>query len=159
MAEVAGNKVAGCLPKTLLQMLDTLCEHEVKTWNIYPDRFGIAVRIRFDIGEGSNMGGAGSSHVYMQGRTGQAAQHTAYTRKTPSQHRRDSQRKILRAKRRKVEDVEDSDIIESDRNMKGDVLDQLCYTPEPVCCKPPEDVIVLPSLSPITIETMKMHVK
>ena len=78
MVEVAGYKVAECLPKTLLKMLDTLCEHKVKTWNIYPDQFGISVRIRFDIGHGEgSVSGAGGSLVYMQGNTTQnRQQHT-----------------------------------------------------------------------------------
>ena len=155
MAEVAGSKVAECLPKTLLKMLDTLCGNEVKTWSIYPDRFGISVRIRFDIGE---KGSVESSSVYMQG-TGLDRQHTntTYTRKSPSQQNRDSKRKILRAKKRKVEEVEvieENGEAEHERNNEiedGNII-QL-DTPLEISCKPPvEDTLVLNPLSPIKLE-------
>ena len=158
MGEVAGYKVAECLPKTLLRMLDTLCEHDVKTWNIYPDQFGISVRIRFDIGEG-NGSGAGSSLVYMQGSTGQARQQpTTYTRKTPSQQRRDSERKILKAKKRKVE--ENSETENERNNEMEDQSTNQCDTPMEISCEPPvEDTLVLSPLPPMKLEFLQNELK
>jgi hypothetical protein len=160
MAEVAGNKVAECLPKTLLKMLDTLCEHEVKTWNIYSDRFGISVRIRFDIGEK-----VAGSDVYMQGTDQARQQHnTAYTRKSPSQHRRDTERKILRAKKRKMEDVDRTEEnSETENERKNEIKDRSIYqldTPLEISCEPPvEDTLVLSPLSPIKLKFLQNELK
>jgi len=162
MAEVAGNKVAECLPKTLLKMLDTLCENEVKTWNIYPDRFGISVRIRFDIGEECSVDG--SSHVYMQAGEARQQHSITYSRKSPAQQRRDTKRKILRAKKRKVEDVDTTEeISDTENERKNEITDTSvldCDTPLEISCQPPvDDTLVLNPLSPVKLDFLKNEPK
>ena len=173
MGEVAGNKAAECFPKILLKMLDTLSEHEVKSWNIYPDRFGIALRIRFEHEERYNVDIVDSaSHVDMDGGTTPArqhkhtntthldhyarkSQHTAYTRKTPSESERDAQRKILRAKSQRVDDENTSDkSFETVRDVRtGECMSSNeIDTPTLVCCDRGEDTILLSPLPPIEVD-------
>ena len=146
MGEVAVYKVAGILPNTLQTMLNVLCiENGLRSWQIYEDKHGVSVRIRFDVDSAVNSACPDSTtNVNTQQR------HIAYTKKTPAQHRRDSKRKILKAKRPRLESETD---IENERTFEhGNTSTLNCDTPVHVSCVPPaEDTITLEPLTPIRV--------
>ena len=149
MGEVTGHKVSGKFPKTLESMLDILLvENGLRSWSIYDDKFGVSVRLRFD----SGMHTDGAGIVDMQGtQANTQANIHSYSRKTPSQIRRDTQRRTLRAKRQRTHS--DNEIENERTNDVEENVSELFNTPIDVACEPPkEDTLQLTPLTPIKIE-------
>ena len=148
MGEVTGQKVAGMFPKTLETMLNILIlENGLRSWSIYDDKFGVSVRLRFDSGIHNSVAGhvdIGSSHA-------STTTNNTYRRKTPSQIRRDSQRKTMRAKRQRLHSQNE---VENERsNNDEEVQKEIDDTPVNVECKPPEDdTLFMAPLTPIEID-------
>jgi len=127
-------------------MLNVLClENGLRSWQIYDDKHGVSVRIRFD---GDSACADMSTHVNTQ--LHNKHRQTAYTKKTPAQYRRDSKRKIIRAKRQRIESETD---IENERTFEhGNTSTLNCDTPVHVSCGPPsEDTVTLEPLTPIRV--------
>ena len=77
------------LPKQLCDILGLLLgANSVTSWQVYSEKYGTSVRIRF--GNASHVDQAGMSESGMSGHTEQHA--VKYTKKTPSQVRRDQNR-------------------------------------------------------------------
>ena len=158
MAAVAEPKVAEMLPNTLVKMMQTLSVNGIRSWQCYTDRIGISLRIRFypdgSVGglAADNNNTVHASSVYMdKPNIALLPLHTGYSKKTPSQIRRDHSRKTLRAKRQRVES--DSDGENERKNETEDISYVKCDTPLLVsCAAPEEDTLILEPLTPIKVD-------
>ena len=154
MGSVVENEIAGRLPKALQRMLDVLvATNTLRSWQIYNDSLGISVRLRFDHDGGSVDRGDRQGNVDMQSsqpNTAQQTQATMYCKKSPSHVKRDTQRKISRAKRQRTENLDE---IEDERQS---VVTQEHYeivdSPICVCEPPPEDTLILSPVLPISVD-------
>jgi len=98
-----------------------------------------------------------ASHAERSKTTHTPSHTIAYCKKTPAQHRRDDKRKILHAKRRRVEVSPD---MEKERTSEiitlcdvTDISMVKCDTPLLISCAPPEEkILVLTPLSPIKVD-------
>ena len=78
MAASTGTKPAEGLPKTLWNMLSILLEENgLRSWQVYSDNQGVSVRMRFYNGENGQV---------------TSGQKVSFSKKTPSQSRRDTKR-------------------------------------------------------------------
>ena len=148
MGEVTGQKVAGMFPKTLETMLNILIlENGLRSWSIYDDKFGVSVRLRFD----SGIHGSVADRVDIESSHARTITNNTYKKKTPSQIRRDSQRKTLRAKRQRLHSQNE---VENERsNNDEQVQTKIDDTPVKVECKPPGDeTLFMMPLTPIEID-------
>jgi len=135
------------LPKTLEKMLESLACNGIRSWQIYTDSMGISLRIRF-LPDGRDMAEVANVDMIQQGSdaastpTPTSLMHTAYARKTPSQMKRDQQRKILKVKKRKHSREDSSpEILRAEDSACHGILD----TPEKVCDRSEDTVVVPPS--------------
>ena len=150
MGSVVETEIAGRLPKVLQQMLDVLvASNTLRSWQIYNDNMGISVRLRFDGGNADRGDMQGNVMIGSQPTTTHV-QTTAYCKKSPSHIRRDTQRKILKAKRQRLDEVE----IETERQ---DDANQVHFehdidSPNMVCDPPSDDTLTLSPLLPISID-------
>jgi hypothetical protein len=154
MGTVVGNQIAGSLPKALQSMLNVLvASNNLRSWQIYNDSLGISVRLRFDHDGGCVDRGDREGNVYMQSsqpNTAQQTQPTAYCKKSPSHVKRDTHRKISRAKRQRTENFDE---IEDER--KSEVTQEhygIVDSPTCVCEPPPEDTLILSPVMPISVD-------
>jgi len=167
MDEVAGIKVAGKIPNTLLQMLNSLSNNVLRSWQIYTDRHGVSVRIRY--GHCSDMADGGCVDRDPTSRTTSTlAGHgdtvstptlprpTAYCKKSPSQIKRDSGRRMLQSNKRRrthSSDVEDARCI--DVGCKTATLPdspETLHISDYVMCDPGcEDTLTVLPVSPIKL--------
>ena len=157
MGTVAGNQIAGSLPKVLQSMLDVLVSsNNLRSWQIYKDTLGISVRLRFDPTVSSEHDrDRKHGNVDMQGTEPgytQQTQATAYSKKSPSHVRRDTQRRISRAKRQRTE----SDDVENEREnasiLTQKECDHIMDSPTYVCQPPIEDTLTLSPVLPISLD-------
>ena len=152
MGEAAGYKATGSLPRTLENMLSTLVmENGLRSWQIYTDVHGISCRIRFGSGSHASTQPAHNSKTMPQ--------HTAYTRKSPAQLRRENNRIVHKAKRQRTL----SENIETERYADIDKLPEVIGI-SPVCEPSNDDVIFKAPITPIKLvlpdsETTVMHYK
>jgi hypothetical protein len=138
-------------------MLDVLtASNNLRSWQIYNDRLGISVRLRFEHGGSSVAAGSTQGNVYMAstepGST-QQTQATAYSKKSPAHVRRDTQRRISRAKRRRTE----SDGVENERKNESILIQEeidhnIMESPTYVCQPPVEDTLTVSPVVPITLD-------
>ena len=148
MAEVADYKVAECMPRTFQTMLNVLCtENGLRSYQIYNDKFGVSVRIRFDC----DRSGAGIACMSRQqlNSTTKHTTNTSYVKRPPSHNRRETERKLLRAKRqrRDIEEERNSDLDESHI--------RILESPLKVCCERGEENIFVAPVTPLKMDMLK----
>jgi hypothetical protein len=153
MGSVVENKIAGSLPKVLQTMLDVLVStNNLHSWQIYNDSMGISVRLQFGHdGSVYRAGRQGSVDMRSsQQNTAQQTQATAYCKKSPSHVRRDTQRRISKAKRQRTEDIDET---ENERQIEV-THDQyeINDSPTRVCEPPSEDTLILSPVLPISVD-------
>ena len=100
MAASTGPKPAEGFPKALWNMLNVLLdENGLRSWQIYSDNQGVSVRMRFNTGENGGQNGQVTS-----------GQKVTFSKKSPSQNRRDEkrvqERRITRQMARNDDEVE-----------------------------------------------------
>ena len=146
MGEVAVSKVTGKLPGTLLEMLDVLVtSNGLHSFQIYSDSYGVSVRIRFGHDGSGNVCVDSAGHTGSQAHNSKTNGHMAFTKKTPSQVKRDQKRRIVKAKKRKLSpDDTCPEIVRAEDSSFYEITD----TPEKVCDRS-EDTLVVPPTSPL----------
>ena len=153
MDEVAGQEVAGGVPKTLLKMLNTLeDDFGLRSYQIYTDSLGVSVRIRF--GLNTNVGRECSQAGHADNNTHSTAckqKHITYGKRPPAQQRRESARCILRAKRQRTIDQHFTNT-ENERNSDDIVSPLLCDSPVNVTCERSEESVFLAPIIPLEME-------
>ncbi len=106
MAAQTGHSPACGIPISLQNMLDVLMDQNgLKSWQIYSEKFGVTVKLRF--GQPENGGQVHESE------TNSSVKKVSYTKKSPSQLKRDQQkaceRRITRSKGKDKSKIEEND--------------------------------------------------
>jgi len=160
MGEVADYKVAGILPNTLQTMLNVLIlENGLRSWQIYDDKFGVSVRVRFgsDSQPSSSVTCPDSSLNIHAKPFHSTTKHTpaSYTKKPPAQYRRENARKIMKATRPlKRQRTIDEHLTPIEQERASDMITtdvSMCESPM-ICCDRLENDIWVAPVSPIQIE-------
>jgi hypothetical protein len=155
MDEAAGLKATEKLPKALLMMLSTLIdENGLRSWQIYTDNFGISARLRF--GHCVDSVCADTEHASKspsQKPNNKQSTNTAYRKQPPAQQRRETNRKIHRAKRQRTLD-EHFDEIEKERSSVACESPLIHDSPVQICLEHDENSEFTAPITPkVTLES------